>query len=390
MKRILPYSLILVSAGAAYACSDSSSSGSSGSSGNITPDEDSGIVGDTDGGGGGDGGDGGPIVKPGTEDPTGNPILLGGAPRVVRTFTPGGGAPPHFVDGPAWARDALYVALPFATNLSNQKGILASFKADGTSYLELRGGDKVSTGVVGNSVDANGNLISAELSSVTRTEANGTVTVIATAAGDDAGAGVSGFQGPNDLVALADGTILVTDPGYNVTPRPANGYLWKLDATTAAVFPVTATAAVTYSNNPSPNGIALSKDQKFLFVGFTAPAAPELPYVRLYAVGAGGTLDDKGKLFELPADSQPDGLATDDNNNIYVCLKTGIAVYKTVLTGTPSAEPYGGAAAKVPQTTISEEPTGMTFGGADRKSLFVTTKGGKVLELKTKTAGLLH
>ncbi len=41
----------------------------------------------------------------------------------------------------------------------------------------------------------------------------------------------------------------------------------------------------------------------------------------MYAVGAGGTLDDKGKLFELPADSQPDGLATDDNNNIYIALK---------------------------------------------------------------------
>lgn len=388
MKRILPYSLILASALAAYACSDSSS-GSSGSSGDITPDEDSGIVGDLDGGGG-DTGDGAPVIKPGTEDPTGNPILLGGAPRVVRTFTPGGGAPPHFVDGPAWAKDSLFVALPFATNLTNEKGILANFKADGTSYLELRGGDKITTGVVGNSVDANGLLISAELASVTRTEANGTVTVIATTAGDDAGAGVSGFQGPNDLVALADGTIFVTDPGYNVNPRPASGYLWKLDATAAAVFPVTATAAVTFSNNPSPNGIALSKDQKFLFVGFTAPAAPELPYVRLYAVGAGGTLDDKGKLFELPGDSQPDGLATDDSNNVYIALKTGIAVYKTTLTGTPSAEPYGGAMAKVPQTAIPEEPTGMAFGGADRKSLFVTTKNGRVLELKTKTAGLLH
>lgn len=42
----------------------------------------------------------------------------------------------------------------------------------------------------------------------------------------------------------------------------------------------------------------------------------------------------------------------------------------------------------MPQTLIDGEPTSVTFGGADRKSLFVTVKNGKVLELKTKVAGL--
>lgn len=383
MKRILPYSLIFASAIAAIACSKSSDSGSSGSSGSSgdPPEEDSGIVVNNDGGPNADGEAG---ITPGTEDPTGNPILLGAAPRVVRTFTPTGGAP-HFVDGPQWisGKDALFIALPFATNLNNQKGILATFKADGTSYTELRGGDKLTTGVVGNSVDKAGFLISAELQSVTRTEANGTVTVLATGGDVDGGAaGVSAFNGPNDLVALDDGTIFVTDPGYGVTPRPGDGFLFKVDAGPAAVFPVVATVAVTYPNNPSPNGIGLSKDQKSLYVGFTAPAAPELPFVRKYAVGAGGALDDKSKLFELPMDSSPDGIAVDDNDNIYVALKTGIAVFK------PTGEPYGGMAAKLPQTKLTDEPTGLTFGGADRKSLFVTTKNGKVLELKTKTPGL--
>ena len=81
-------------------------------------------------------------------------------------------------------------------------------------------------------------------------------------------------------------------------------------------------------------------------------------------------------------DSAPDGLAVDTNDNLYVALKTGIAVYK------PNGEPYGGPQAKVPQTPVAGEVTGLAFGGPDMKSLFVTIKGGKALEYKVKVPGL--
>jgi sugar lactone lactonase YvrE len=384
MKRILPYSLVVASLIAAVACSSKSEDKGTG-----TPDP--GVDPGTDPGtqptdmpeAGTVTPEAGPVQ--GGEDPSGNPILLG-TPRTVRTFTPPGGSP-YFVDGPAWSqvRGQLFVSLPFASNISGGKGILTTFKADGTNYTELRAGDKATTGVVGNSIDKNGNLISAELKSVTRTALTaagvGQVTVVAmgyTAAGVEAGAVVP-FDSPNDLVALDDGTIYVTDPGYEVNPRPDQGHLFMIAPTaTAAVI------ADTYDYNPSPNGIALSKDQKTLFVGFTAPAAGTPPFVRKYTINGDHTLTDGGKLFELPVDSTPDGMATDDNGNIYLALKTGIAVFKS------TGEAYGGATAKIPQTALDGEPTSLTFGGTDRKSLFVTTKNGKVVELKTKVAGLVQ
>jgi gluconolactonase len=384
MKRILSLSLILAGAAAAYGCSKQSSDPADPrpdeTNTEPTAEEDAGTVPGEDGGPGADS-----APAPGTPDPTGNPILLG-APRTVRTFTPPGGVP-LFVDGPQWsvAKDALFVALPFATNLQGGKGILTTFKADGTNYTELRAGDKTTTGVVGNSIDKDGNLISAELKVITRTDrASGQVTVIANGYGPapvidpDAEAGAATpFDGPNDLVGLRDGSIFFTDPGYGIEPRPAVGHLVRISLEGVA------TVAASYDYNPSPNGIALSKDEKILYVGFTAPAAGTPPFIRKYTINADGSLLDMGKLVEMPVGSDPDGIAIDDDDNIYVALKTGIAVYKV------SGEPYGGAGAKVPQTAINGGATSLTFGGADRKSLFVTTTG-KVLELKTSVAGLLQ
>jgi sugar lactone lactonase YvrE len=383
MKRILVCSFVLSSAALAFACSsksgDSSNTAAPPPDETVDPGSDSGVQDD----GGTPTADAGP--PQGTEDPTGNPILLG-TPRVVRSFTPPGGTP-YFVDGVAWSavRSQLFVSLPFAANLAGGKGILTTFKSDGTNYTELRAGDKLTTGVIGNSTDKDGNLISAELKSITRTmltaQGVGAVTVIATGYtnGDADAAAAVPFDTPNDLVSLTDGTIYVTDPGYEVTPRPAVGHLFKI-APGAAV----ATVAASYDYNPSPNGIAVTKDQSTLYVSFTAPAEGTPPFIRKYAINADRSLVDGGKLLEMPVDSSPDGITVDESGNIYVALKGGIAVFKS------TGEPYGGASAKLPQTLIDGQPTNVTFGGTDRKSLFVTIQNGKVLELKTKVAGILQ
>ncbi|MBS2011918.1 MAG: SMP-30/gluconolactonase/LRE family protein [Deltaproteobacteria bacterium] len=384
MKRIL-VSCTLVASVLAYACSsktDGAKNDATTNPDNTLPTEDADAGGSSSGGEDGGGPD--TSVPPGGEDPSGNPILLG-APRTVRTFTPAGGTP-HFVDGPAWspAKNMLFVSLPFAQNASGGKGILTQFKIDGTSYTELRAGDKVMFGAVGNTVDKDGNLFSAELKAITRTTAAGTAPeIVATGWSTGVeGAPITPFDAPNDLVVLDDGTIFFTDPGYGVDPRPQMGRLFKIKPGDAF-----ATVVASYDYNPSPNGIALSKDQKSLFVGFTSPGEGTLPFVRKYVIKDDRSLEDAGKFLETPVGSDPDGLAMDENDNLYVAMKGGIGVYKA---NGAQGVPYGNDVNKVPQTKIDGDPTGLSFGGPDRKSLFVTTTNGKALELKTKVAGLLH
>ncbi|MBX3190051.1 MAG: SMP-30/gluconolactonase/LRE family protein [Labilithrix sp.] len=380
MRTIHLFPLSLLVAAAAFSCSKKEENEGDRTPPEPTIDDDAGATPQATDDAGGDVG-----PPPGTEDPTGNPILLG-PPREVRSFNAGGEA--QFVDGPQWsaARNAMWVSLPLARNLEGGRGILTTFKEDGTNYTELRAGDNLTTGVIGNSIDKDGNLISAELKSITRTTPDGTVTTIADAYSpinpqNPAEVPVK-FDTPNDLVALDDGTIFVTDPGYAVTPRPDKGHLIRISAPEATTGRVNVTAAQTYDTNPSPNGIALSKDQKTLYVGFTQPPFGTLPYVRKYTINADRSLTDVGKFIELPVDSQPDGLALDESDNLFVALKTGIAVFKA------TGEPYGGAGAKLPQTPIAGEVTGVTFIGQARKSLLVTTTNGKALELKVKVAGL--
>ena len=284
-----------------------------------------------------------PPPPQGTERPSGNPILLG-TPSVVRTFTPPGGTP-YFIDGPQWSAvtSQLFVSLPFAANLAGGRGILTTFKSDGTNYTEVRGrrGDDRRD----RQLDRPGgqpHLRRAEVGHATtprqRRRSRQRIATGYTTASGDAGA-VTPFDTPNDLIALDDGTIYVTDPGDDVNPRPDIGHLFAI-----APGATSATVLESYDYNPSPNGIALTKDQKTLLGRASQPRPrARLRSCRKYTVNADRSLTDGGKLVEMPVGSNPDGLAVDDNGNLYVAMSTGIAVFKS------TGEPYGGTGAKIPR-----------------------------------------
>ena len=106
--------------------------------------------------------------------------------------------------------------------------------------------------------DLQGRIVSAEhlTRRVTRTEADGSITVVA-----------NSFQGkrllrPNDVVVKSDGAIYFTDPGGPLAPD-------QWDVTSAGVYRVSAdlgSMSLLTDEMVGPNGIAFSPDERILYV----------------------------------------------------------------------------------------------------------------------------
>ncbi|MGH3671300.1 MAG: SMP-30/gluconolactonase/LRE family protein, partial [Pseudonocardiaceae bacterium] len=102
-----------------------------------------------------------------------------------------------------------------------------------------------------------------------------------------------------------------------------------------------------------PNGVALSPDGKTLYVDDTVAGL-----VRRFPVRPDGSLGPPTTFAPVPGG---DGMAMDDAGNLYVATGTGVLVYQ------PDGTPWG----TIP---VPERPTNCTFGGSDRKTLYITAQ----------------
>ena len=169
------------------------------------------------------------------------------------------------------------------------------------------------------------------------------------------------FNAPNDLVVDAAGGIWFTDPAYGRKPD-------ELEIGQEAVYwvsPDRATVTRVADMLRRPNGIAFSPDGKTLYV---ADRDADLTYA--YPVEGPGRLGPR-RTF---ADTGSDGFAVDARGNLYVTPKADhVRVFA------PSGRKLG-------EIPLPAPPSNVTFGGPDRKTLFITARD-KVYTLPMKVAG---
>jgi len=165
-----------------------------------------------------------------------------------------------------------------------------------------------SNGANGLTFDHQGRLLTCERGRVTRTEKNGSITVLA-----------ERFQGkllnvPNDLVYAIDGSIYFTDV------RPANASPGDGRAEKSAVYRIDRKGEVHRESVECelPNGVALAPNQQKLYVGDTASRN-----LRVYDIAADGSLTH-GRIF---AQARPDGLKTDEAGNVWTTDDQSITVF---------------------------------------------------------------
>jgi gluconolactonase len=259
-----------------------------------------------------------------------------------------------FTEGPLWHPDGYFYFVDLPAN---------------ALYRLVLGQapDKVRTteGGNGTTFDLTGGLLNCEGDGkkVTRLDPDGSVTVVA-----------DRFDGkrlsrPNDVICHSNGTIMFTDPDFRVP-------LAEREIGNAAVYRVGADGAVSeVVRCEYPNGLALSKDERTLFVANTRWTQ----YIHAVELDSGGNLVRRRVFADMSADGTngvPDGMKLDEAGRVFCTGTGGVWVFE------PDGRLVG--IIKMPEVCAN-----IAFGGPDLRTLLLTASTS-VYTLRVKVPGLPH
>lgn len=269
--------------------------------------------------------------------------LLTGHGRVERLWT---GA--RWSEGPAWFAAGRYLVW---SDIPNNR-MLRWDETDG-SVSVFRDPANNSNG---NTVDPQGRLVTCEhlTRRVTRTEHDGTVTVLA-----DAHEGRR-LNSPNDVVVRADGSVWFSDPSYGImTDYEGVRQEQEIDACHVYRIDPDGTVTIAADDYVKPNGLAFSPDQRTLYVADTgASHDPDGPrHIRRHAVAEDGTLSGGEVIAECTA-GLFDGFRLD----------TAGRIWSSAADGVHCLSPDGTLLGKI---HIPEIVANVCFGGPKMNRLFI-------------------
>jgi gluconolactonase len=292
-------------------------------------------------------------------------------------------------EGPVWVQQGSDGYLLFSDNAGNRiykwtpKQAFSVFlqKSGYTGNDVMNAGAQTTTGggvailLIGSNgltLDAQGRLIITAMNdrSIVRLEKDGTRTTLA-----DRYQGKR-FNGPNDIAMKSDGAIYFTDTvwglrGADKSPDrelPYSGFFLIKDGK------VTLLGGDKDSPGNAPNGIALSPDEKHLYV--TAGGAKTMKYDVL----ADDTVANPVKFL----DGGNDGIKVDVKGNVYSTVREN-----EVWITSPEGKRLG--TIQLPQIATEPRPriaiTNLAFGDADSKTLYITACT-HLFRIRLKVAGV--
>jgi gluconolactonase len=205
----------------------------------------------------------------------------------------------------------------------------------------------------GHTRDRAGRLISCEQGNrrITRTEHNGTVTVLA-----------ERYRGkrlnsPNDVIEHSDGSIWFTDPSYGID-SDYEGYRAESEIGACHVYradPSNGEVRIVADDFERPNGLAFSVDERQLYI---ADTRQKPSHIRVFDVTDTGTLTN-GKILCACDAGAFDGIRIDTEGMIWAAAHDGLHCFA----------PDG---TRIGKLKVPEICSNFTFGGPRRNELFIT------------------
>src|ERR1700730_52140 len=261
----------------------------------------------------------------------------------------------RWAEGPAFSREGNYLLF---SDIPNNRIMRLLWDDNNLSVFR-----EPSNNSNGNTIDPQGRLVTCEHRArrVTRTELDGTITVIA-----DKYNGKR-LNSPNHVVVASNGSIWFTDPTYGIggnyeglkQPQEQDKhYVFRVDGKTGDIKPVV-------DDFTQPNGILLSPDEKKLYVidtGFT-DGGPS--HIRVFDVDIETGKLTNGKVFaEGFAPGITDGMRCDVDGNVWCSMGWADPKEDGVRCYSPSGDLLG-------KIHLPETCANLCFGGPLRNRLFV-------------------
>jgi gluconolactonase len=193
------------------------------------------------------------------------------------------------------------------------------------------------------------------------------------------------YNSPNDACVDEKGRIWFTDPRYGLDRG-------DLEMDEEAVYRIdtdgTVTRVLTQPAIHRPNGIALSPDNKTLYVVDSHPKEGGNRKIWAFDIGADAMPGNQRVVYDFGKGRGGDGLKTDMDGNLWVAagiLKLrGSSETLDVPTGVYVISPTGKLLGRIP---IQEDLiTNVAFGGPQRKTLYVTA-GRTLYQMPVNVSG---
>lgn len=275
----------------------------------------------------------------------------------------------QFTEGPVWTADGLLFSDPNANAIYkySKDAKLSVFKTQ-SGYSGTDIGEYRQPGSNGITLDPQGNIVFNQHGNrrVVRLGKDGSEMVV-----------VDRFEGkklnsPNDLVYRSDGTLFFTDPNFGL-PKLAGDKRKELPHTGVYSLYKGKLRLLT-TEFAGPNGIALSPDEKYLYIGNWDD---NRKVVYRYELQPDGTVKN-GKLFfdftPIKGEDAIDGIKVDVEGNVYVSAPGGLQILSA------NGEHLGTVVA--PQHIHN-----MAWGDDDGKSLYLAARSG-LYRMRLNIAGV--